>query len=311
MGRLIAKKIGKNNEFRYFAPGVYIGKYDNYDINIKYDSASLLYNMNFSVSGKQNIDKLNDELSKIDKYAVARYKKNSLTITEACDSMRLMPELVNTILDKIINYLKKNKYLNVCKHCGENNPTNLISLDGNVNYYCDNCFNEAVKSYKKEIVQNKKVKENILLGIIGSIIGSIPGIIIFFGLAYLKINSSFAALIIMLGSAYGYKWFANSMKIFGLIISLIIGFISIIIANELSCAYILYTEYDNIYNINLFDAYKAIPYYVSNSTSFKTTYLEDLIIAIVFGLFGGLSNFGLYRKYTASNKIVKVGVKNA
>ena len=311
MYKKLAKQIGKNSNFKYFSPGVFIGKYLNYDINIKYDSASLLYNMNFAVDGKQNIDKLNEKINKIDKYAVARYKNKTLTITEACDSISIMPSLINKIIDIIVEYLEANKYHNVCKHCGESNLTELVSIDGTVNYLCDNCYKKAIKDYKAEIKENKNIKENIILGIIGSIIGSIPGIIIFFILAYLKINSSFAALIIMLGSAYGYKLFANSMKLFGLIFSLLIGFAAIILANELSCAYILYAEYNNIYNISIFDAYKAIPYYVSNSVPFKTTYIEDLVIAVIFGIFGGLSNFGLYRKYTANNKVLKVGVKNA
>ena len=311
MYKKLAKEIGNNSGFKYFSPGVFIGKYQNYDINIKYDGASLLFNMNFAVTGKENISKLNEELAKVDKFAVARYKNITLTISEACDSLKNMPHLINQILDIIINFLNRNKYHNVCKHCGENNETSLVSIDGTVNYYCDNCYKKAIKSYQEEIMENKRIKENIILGIIGSIIGSIPGIIIFFVLAYLKINSSFAALIIMLGSAYGYKLFANSMKLFGLIFSLLIGFGAIILANELSCAYILYTEYNNIYNISIFDAYKAIPYYVSNSASFRTTYIEDLVIAVIFGIFGGLSNFGLYRKFTANNKVVKVGVKNA
>jgi hypothetical protein len=310
MGKKIAKLIGKNNEFKYFTPGVYIGKYRDYDITIKFDSASLLYNMSFSVSGNDSIDKLNKNLAKIDKYAVARYKNNNLTISEACDSIKEMPTLINKILDIIIDYLISNKYTNVCSICGKNNETNLISLDGNVTYYCDKCFNLAHKKYQNQIDDNKKIKENVFLGIIGAIIGSIPGIITFFLLSYLKINSSFAALIIMLGSAYGYKWLANSMKTFGLIISLIIGFASIIIANEMCISYSLYLEYSNLYNINVYDAYKAIPYYLSNSASFKSNYIQNLLVAIIFGIFGGLSNFGIYRKYTANNKIIKVGDKN-
>lgn len=123
MYKKLAKQIGKNSNFKYFSPGVFIGKYLNYDINIKYDSASLLYNMNFAVDGKQNIDKLNEKINKIDKYAVARYKNKTLTITEACDSISIMPSLINKIIDIIVEYLA-NKYHNVCKHCGESNLLN-------------------------------------------------------------------------------------------------------------------------------------------------------------------------------------------
>src|SRR5574344_1103716 len=310
MGKKIAELIGQNNEFKYYGSGIYLGKHNNYDINIKYDNSSLLYNMNLTVSGPQNIDKLNTKLAKIDKYAIARFKNKNLTITETCDSLKEMTTLVNKIIDIVIKYLVDNKYKNSCKTCGNANKTSLISIDGTVSYCCNECYNKAVKEYKREIDQNKHLKENILLGFLGSIIGSIPGIIIFFLLSYLKINSSFAALIIMLGSAYGYKWFANSMKTAGLIISLAVGFISIVIANELVNSYIIFIEYNNVYNINLFDAYKAIPYYLNNSTTFKANYMESLIIAIIFGIFGGFSNIGLYRKFTANNKVKKVGVKN-
>src|SRR5574344_2764919 len=96
MGKKIAELIGQNNEFKYYGSGIYLGKHNNYDINIKYDNSSLLYNMNLTVSGPQNIDKLNTKLAKIDKYAIARFKNKNLTITETCDSLKEMPTLVRS-----------------------------------------------------------------------------------------------------------------------------------------------------------------------------------------------------------------------
>src|SRR5574344_679657 len=310
MGRRIAKLLGEQNEFRYFSPGIYIGKYQNYDFTLKYDNASLIYNIDLSVKGKANIDNLNKLLAKIDLYAIARYKNNNLVITESCDTLKDMPKLANIVIKEIATNLEKNKYQNICHNCSEVAPTNLYDIDGNVAYLCHNCYQLYQNKYQAQLKENKKIKEHIFLGIIGSILGSIPGVIIFFILDYLKLNSSLAALIIMLGSAYGYKWFANSMKLSGLILSLLIGFSAIILANEFSNAYNLYTQFSNIYNINIYDAYKSIPYYFSNSQSFKNSYIESLIIAVVFGLFGSLSNFGLYRKYIVSNKIKKLEVKN-
>jgi hypothetical protein len=159
MGKKIAKLIGKNNEFKYFTPGVYIGKYRDYDITIKFDSASLLYNMSFSVSGNDSIDKLNKNLAKIDKYAVARYKNNNLTISEACDSIKEMPTLINKILDIIIDYLISNKYTNVCSICGKNNETNLISLDGNVTIIVINVSISPIKNIKNKLTIIKKSKK--------------------------------------------------------------------------------------------------------------------------------------------------------
>ena len=47
MGKKIADKIKDN--FKYYAQGLYIGKYKEYDISIRYDAASILYNMYFHI----------------------------------------------------------------------------------------------------------------------------------------------------------------------------------------------------------------------------------------------------------------------
>lgn len=306
MGKKIANELGHNFKYYY---GSYYTNYKGYDISIRYDYASLLYNMYFNVKGSENIDKLNEELSKIDKYAIAKYKNNLLTITEACDHSRDIPLLANKIIDAVIKYLDTKKYKNICKMCNKSNKTKLISIDDNISFLCDDCIKNINKSYKKEYEEKKKIKENIFLGIIGSILGCIPGLIIWMVLVYLMINPTVIGLIIMFGSAYFYKYMANSLKLPGLILSVIIGLLFILLANEFTNAFNLYNEYINQYNINIFDAYKAIPYYVENSDAFRISYDQNLILALMFAVFGSFTNIGLYRRYIASNKIKYMEVK--
>ena len=77
MGKKLAKELKGN--FRYYH-GSYYSTYNNYDVMIRYDYTSMLYNIYFSVDGKENIDKLNDELSKVDKHAIAKFKNNNFII---------------------------------------------------------------------------------------------------------------------------------------------------------------------------------------------------------------------------------------
>ena len=309
MGKKIAQKIGKENSFYSYGSNVYLGKYENYDVIIRYDFASLIFNINFNVKGKNNIDALNKILSKIDKFAVARYREPNLTITESCDSIKDMPSLANRVLEVVTQYLKKNNYHNLCKKCKKDKDTFLVNIDENVLYCCEECYKKSVKDYEKELQEKKNIKENVIAGFFGAILGSIPGVVLWFALAYLMVNPTVIALIIMLGSAYGYKWAAKSMKLPGLLISLLVGFFNVILANEFSNAYILYNEYINQYHINIFDAYKALPYYLNNSQSFKGIYQQNLLLSAMFGFFGGLSSFGIYRRFIASNKIKKLEVK--
>ncbi len=307
MGKKIAKLL-RNGEYKYIY-GTYFGRDNGYDISIRYDYTSLLYNIYFNVKGPSNIDKLNKELAKIDEFAVAKYNDNKLIISEACDNHKQIIELANKVLDITIDYLKKNKYKNICGRCKEHKDTFLVEVEGSIRYACDDCFNELNDNYNKEYEKKKKVNENILLGTLGSIIGCIPGLIIWLIMAYLVINPTVTGLIIMFGSAYFYKWFAKSMKVPGLIISIIIGFIVIIFANEITNAVTLYNEYVNQYNINIIDVYKAMPYYVSNSATIRDTYTQSLLLSLMFGAFGALTNFAVHRTDTANNKIKKLEVK--
>ena len=306
MGKKLANKIGKNFYYYY---GTYYSKYKDYDITLRYDYASLLFNLYFNIKGKQNIDKLNTLLSKKGDNIIAKYKNNLLIISVACDSSKDMPEIINNILDDIVKYLKDNKYKNICKSCNKEEKTRLVSIDDNVSFNCDKCIKEVNKSYKKELENRKKIKENIPLGIIGSIIGCIPGLILWFLLAYLMINPTVTALIIMFGSAYFYKYMAKSMKLPGLIISVLIGFIFIILANEFTNAFTLYNDYINQYNINLIDAYKAMPYYLQNNELFRHTYNQNLLLSIMFSVFGSFTNIGIFRRYVATNKVKVLEVK--
>lgn len=307
MGKKLANELGNNFKYYY---GTYYTNYEGYDISLRYDYASQLYNMYFNVKGKENIDNLNKIVSKIDEFAVAKYKNNLLTISEACEHSKDMVKLVNNILDKVTKYLKDNKYKNICKICNKETKTSLVSIDDNVSFVCENCVNKINKDYQKELDNRKNINENISLGIIGAIIGCIPGLILWFLLAYLMINPSVTGLIIMFGSAYFYRYMAKSMKLPGLIISVLIGFIFIIIANEFTTAYTLYNEYVNQYNINIFDVYKALPYYVQTSEAFRNTYYQNLLLSIMFFTFGSFTNIGIYRRYIATNKVKKLEVNH-
>ena len=306
MGKKLAKELGENYKYYY---GAYYSKCNGYDIIIKYDYASLIYNLYFNVKGKEDIDALNKLLTKKGEYIVAKYKNNLLTISQACDHSRDIPKLINNILDDVTNYLKDNNYKNICKTCDKDEKTSLVSIDDNIKFVCNKCIKNIENSYQKELQENKKIKENIPLGIVGAIAGCIPGLLLWFLLTYLMINPTVVALIIMFGSAYFYRYMAKSMKLPGLIISVLIGFIFIILANEITNAYYLYNEYVSQYNINILDAYKSIPYYLQTNDVFKHTYNQNLILTIMFFIFGSFTNIGIFRRYLATNKVKKMEVK--
>ena len=142
MGKKIAKLLGDNYKYYY---GAYYTKYNGYDITIKYDYASLVYNLTLNVTGKDNVDELNKLLTKKGEYIVAKYKNNLLTITQACDHSKDLPNLIHNIIDDLTKYLKNNKYKNICKLCNKDEKTTLVSIDDNNNFVCNKCIKNIEK----------------------------------------------------------------------------------------------------------------------------------------------------------------------
>src|SRR5574344_581487 len=158
MGKKIAKLIGDGTSFKYYGPAMYLGKYNNYDIVIKYDGASMLYNVYFNISNFKNINKLNDLLGKIDKYCIAKNKNNSLIITESCDYAKDMAVLANKVLDVVTKYLKNNKCLNLCRECNNKNITSIVKIDDSVVFLCDECYAKNSEDYEQQVITNKQIK---------------------------------------------------------------------------------------------------------------------------------------------------------
>ena len=155
MGKKLAKKL--DGKFNYIH-GSYFGKFNDYDVTIRYGYTSMLYNVHLNVKGKEDITKLNDLLESIYEHAVAKYKNNHLTISQDCDRLKQMPALANTILNEVTNYLKKHKYKNICSHCQEDKKTYLIDIDGNTSYSCNDCYKKTLKKYENDLKNKKSIK---------------------------------------------------------------------------------------------------------------------------------------------------------
>ena len=152
-----------------------------------------------------------------------------------------------------------------------------------------------------------KVRERILPGILGAFIGIIPGIIAWCLLSYLNVEAGIAGIFITMGSALGYKWLGKSVKVPGMIISVLVGFFGVLVAHELSSSIYIYQLYKGSYLINLWNAYKAIPYYLNTVADFKKLFFNQLYTGHLLSLVGVFSTYSLHRQSIYSYDIKRIG----
>ena len=303
----IAQKIGTNTI--YCGSNIFAGTTDDYHFLIKYDSQSSVYTLSFSIEMDSNITKLTNSIKKEIKDAIVSYNNKNLNIVGSVTNKKYLPEIINPLLEIIGNYLKDNKAKEVCRHCKEAKKTYLVDNDSEISFYCNDCYKLIKKAtnYKKE--KYNKSKENILLGTLGALIGTIPGIILWILFGFIGIESGIAGIAITMGSAVFYKKFAHNIKLPGIIISTVIGLFMVLVAHEINCAIYIYDLYKADYAIKLFDAYQAIPYYLNTVSEFHKIFNNGLLTGYLLSIIGVFTSYSLQRQNANTYEIRKLGEK--
>ena len=303
----IAQKIGTNTI--YCGSNIFAGTTDDYHFLIKYDSQSSVYTLSFSIEMDSSITKLTNSIKKEIKDAIVSYNNKNLNIVGSVTNKKYLPEIINPLLEIIGNYLKDNMAKEVCRHCKEAKKTYLVDNDSEISFYCNDCYKLIKKAtnYKKE--KYNKSKENILLGTLGAIIGTIPGITLWILFGFIGIEPGIAGIAITMGSAVFYKKFAHNIKLPGIIISTMIGLFMVLVAHEINCAIYIYNLYKADYVIKLLDAYRAIPYYLNTVREFHKIFNNGLITGYLLSIIGVFTSYSLQRQNANTYEIRKLGEK--
>ncbi len=303
----IAEKIGTDT--KYCGSNIFAGSLKDYHFLIKYDSQSSVYTLSFSVEMSNNTTKLTNSIKKEVKDAIVSYNNKNLNIVGSVTNKKYLPEIINPLLNIIGDYLEKNKALEVCRHCKEAKKTYLVDNDSEISFFCNDCYKIIEKSanYKKE--KYNKAKENIGLGIIGAVLGTIPGIILWILFGFIGIEPGIAGIAITMGSAVFYKKFAHNIKLPGIIISSLIGLFMVLVAHEINCAIYIYNLYKADYVIKLMDAYKAIPYYLNTVSEFRKIFNNGLLTGYLLSIIGVFTSYSLQRQNANTYEIRKIGEK--
>ena len=303
----IAQKIGTNTI--YCGSNIFAGTTDDYHFLIKYDSQSSVYTLSFSIKMDSNITKLTNSIKKEIKDAIVSYNNKNLNIVGSVTNKKYLPEIINPLLEIIGNYLKDNMAKEVCRHCKEAKKTYLVDNDSEISFYCNDCYKLIKKAtnYKKE--KYNKSKENILLGTLGALIGTIPGIILWILFGFIGIEPGIAGIAITMGSDVFYKKFAHNIKLPGIIISTMIGLFMVLVAHEINCAIYIYNLYKADYVIKLLDAYRAIPYYLNTVREFHKIFNNGLLTGYLLSIIGVFTSYSLQRQNANTYEIRKLGEK--
>ena len=169
-----------------------------------------------------------------------------------------------------------------CNHCGAQLPENAAVCTA-----CGTAINAAAANPAE-----LPAKENVLLGIVGALIGALLGgasILLFSKLGYV---ASLSGVLIAACTLGGYKLLAKGMGKAGLAICIILMLVTPFLANAVDLVFSLYEE-TQMYGMTLMDTAEFLVDLIISEQEMMIAYLKDLGMLYLFVVLGA---FGIAKK---------------
>jgi len=149
-------------------------------------------------------------------------------------------------------------------------------------------------------------KENYILGILGALLFSLGGVVVYFGLFQLDFISGISGWIMFILARFGYGIFTKTAKkitVASMITAIIVTVIMIFVAEYVSVTFYMFTEFKDL-GVTFLEAFKAMPGFLEEPVVIKA-FLRDLGFAYLFGALGILGNVLNFIKQKKAEKAIE------
>ncbi len=133
--------------------------------------------------------------------------------------------------------------------------------------------------------------ENILLGVIGAILGAIPGFLIWLLIGKLGYIAVISGFILIAGILFGYKFFAKEINIFGYVFCFILVIFLVYFATKLSYCIAIHDGLKEYYTFK--ECYSSFSDFLKIS-GVRVEFMINLIMGYVATAAGAVTIFKKY-----------------
>lgn len=269
------------------------GLYRGYNISI--NSINYIYYIDFPIklTNEFEVNKinsfLNDLTKEFKKLNYASYKPSSIQLQYNPGYKKYRnPEIILSILNKLIDFSIMNNLVTGCSSCGENVEVSPFLLGATIIPCCKNCQLEIRNAISENQNNVQNANNNIVGGIVGGFIGALLGSIVWIIIYQMNYIAAIAGLAIAICCIKGYQLLGGKLNVTGVIITSIITILMVYFANHISLAIDIYSEFKMYYEITFFDALGSVPDFLSEP-SIKGEFMKNLLIGYLLTFIGSAS----------------------
>ena len=224
---MVIKKLAEKYNLKRPEVKTVEGKIDGYYVNITDDNVVKKYYITFNVNGitdKKEFEKFLKELEdKNSSVWDVKHEKNYIIVEISYKKAGLSHfKELDEIIEKIIGFFKEKNYKSGCGYCGLEDAKNIeiVKIVDDRVHICENCFSKEKRRLDERREELLNTKENIFLGILGSLAGSIIG-----GLTNYFMVFSLVGLLTIVLSQILYNILAKKTSWFGVVFSTVMAMV--------------------------------------------------------------------------------------
>ena len=223
-------------------------------------------------------------------------------ITIVLRSSMGMPAQIRAILDQTANYLMQNGYVTCCGCCGKEVPVALTSINGFMDFICDECYNNVCNDLEKNRQEIKAKKGNVVTGLVGALFGALLGGVVWVLVYQLGYIAGIAGLIGSVCALKGYEKFGGKINAVGIIISILMTIAALYFAQNISYAIEIKKALEG-YDITFFEAYQALPGLMQEYGEIARAYWGELAGGIILAAASSaVTVYGMYKNKSGAYK---------
>lgn len=202
------------------------------------------------------------------------YKDNTVIINLK-NSKYLTVWEMDKIMKEIASIASQNGYVQCCRHCGQEIPIDVCSINGHIDLSCSSCLGQLAQN------QPKLKDVNLPLGIVGALAGSLVGVLVWVIIYKLGFVAGITGFIMSVCCFKGYEMLGGRIDKKGVWIAVIIAIVMLAAAEMISLGLEIHDAFSAVYGISMTDAFRSIPSFLGEPEILGTV-VEDLLFGYVF-----------------------------
>ncbi len=174
---------------------------------------------------------------------------------------------------------------NCCAHCKNETVLHAAAVDQTPLMLCDNCLSQVMG----RVSGRPQRKENVLLGLIGAIVGVLLGSVLWIVIGQIGFIAGIAGFAIVFGGMKGYELLGGRLSKAGIVICVLLSLLTIIGAEFVSIVIALYQELSKLYAVTIQDVVAWIPD-LMKEPEVAGGVAKDLIVGYALAIWASFAN---------------------